>query len=1113
MAESDRPEPESQPGDAPPPEAVAEGGQADQVFMADGTPVGDESRSANPEEMDELLDLFREEMEAAPPDSTERLSAQEAEEEELIRQAEALLGTTDPHELEHLAELHRAEAADHLKRLTQQQQETPAAPPPAPPAGPRTAADVLPLGAHVQPGPRLREVRMVEPPVEGPAPLSAADVPPLSDLVRQRAADPPVPEEPAAEPVRATPPPAIPEIPEVRLDEAEDLDEFLASVGVDTTSAAPTSAPPPEAPPESAPPLPETADAPAEPEPEPEVAVEAAVDPTSVEVVAPSSQPEAVDDELDDILASLVPSEPAKSAEVPSTPAEAASKAPAKSTPASTAKPPAAVSDVAPEAEAEVEDEAPELVGAGVTESRIGFLAFRAAKLVRSGMARGSGLAVGVLRRLRPAPREEPDSVPTLGWLQRVATSKGKLAIGAGVTASLAAAVGFALFDLQFGAQLLARRFPDATTPRDLQYYQAVAYLQRGEYVRVRQLLRPLAVAGQPREADIEFVLAEAYFLDELAPDNFRFARARDHYVGAIAADPVHPRNVVARRRIAESYRAQRLWPEAGRAYRLLLDRYQHTGDAADAHYALGEVAQADGRLADAAEAFERVWNEFPEAPLAPAARLRHGDVLRELGRIEDADHMWRELAHTRTAPTVRWAAIARLADLSESRNELEEARDWWEVWLRGAPDATEQPAAWLRYAGLVERVGDPAAMARSLEFVLQTYPASPEAIEAALKRGATLRRDDDTQGARDMYADALVHAPENPRLLTAMSQAYLDEGNMERGVDYAERAVAAAPTSSAQRLHLATAYMTAAQPKNAARMYWDLLARYPIADETPIALNRLVALLREQDMQVEAYRAVTFYSTVAAGGQATGAVAEAKATLLAGMGLWDEVQEELGVALEATPSDRLRLELADAQVRTRDWSGMLATLDAMQPAALHTADYTRYATLRATALLRTGQPDALPRVLEAATQRLGTLPLTLQGIEAQALMALGDTSKARAMIAAFDAAGDGETPPPADLADTYLAWAQHLFDGAIYSRAAQYFARVQGDAYNPHDQAWAAYQRGNCFTQLRDYSQAVAAYEGMIAGYPRAPWVPFAREKAQFAQLQVDAADQGNRI
>ena len=116
-------------------------------------------------------------------------------------------------------------------------------------------------------------------------------------------------------------------------------------------------------------------------------------------------------------------------------------------------------------------------------------------------------------------------------------------------------------------------------------------------------------------------------------------------------------------------------------------------------------------------------------------------------------------------------------------------------------------------------------------------------------------------------------------------------------------------------------------------------------------------------------------------------------------------------------------------------------------------------------------------------------------------------------MIAAFDAVGDGETPPPADLADTYLAWAQHLFDGAIYSRAAQYFARVQGDAYNPHDQAWAAYQRGNCFTQLRDYSQAVAAYEGMIAGYPRAPWVPFAREKAQFAQLQVDAADQGNRI
>lgn len=1168
MAESDRPVPDSQPGGSSEGGAVAGGGLDEQVFLADGTPVGEGTRSTSGEEVDDLLELFREEMEADGADpAPARLTEQEVAEEELIRRAEALLGTTDPNELEHLAEIHRAEATDHFERLSRQRDEIDATVPDTAVAEPAPAADAdttdeSPAATIAdEPGEAIEELAAV---IEEEPAGSVGDAAVAFEEEARESGD--AVEETAATVDDATSAPTIEAVPEpVAADESaavsaeapvvtaevesvkdaadmDEIDAILESLGspeettevivLDTIEAAPV---------ENAPAAEETgveeaavvaageSDANAE---APLAGAESGVaeladsaPPVTEAPLAEGSEPElAPADASEELDTGPVPVDAVEDAPPVAVEVETAAVAESEETEtgaATSEEPPAepeAVSAPVAEPEPELTDaepEAPEPELAGVEDAAprwqvAAFAALRGlagpvqllAVLPRRVFARmGTGAVSGKLGALSAA------------GARRLATSKGRLAIAAGLTAAVAAYVGFALFDARFSQQMLARRFPDATTAVDLAYFQAVAELERGAFVRAKQRLRTVAASGgDEREADVQFALGEAYFLDAGAPPNYRYARAREYYQAAIAADPDHPRAVDARFRVAETYRAQRLWPEAARAYRLLLARYPRDADPARVQFALAEVLREDGRVDEAAERYERVWNEFPQSPLASAARLRHGDVLFASGRRAAAQQLWRELAHARTAPAVRWEAIARLADLAQAEGDLRGARSWWEVWLRGSPHTARQPAAWLKYAELAQRLGDPDTAAASLDFIVQAYPDRPEGLEAALRRGAMLRQGGENEAARELYADMLVHAPEDVRLLGAMRDAYEAEGNLKRAVEYAERAAAADPGTAAEQLRLAAVYAHADAPGRAMSVYWKMLVRYPLAEETRTAVTELVRLLQEQGYTEEAYRVVTVYGTNAGGAESAAAVHEAKATLLTGMQLWEEVEAELAAALTTDPSDRLRLRLAEAQVRTRNWVGALRTLDDVSLSALDDDAFARHAAARIPALIRVGRAADVPALMAEVQQRLGQAPLGLQGLQAQAYMALGETARARELIAAFDVTLEPGAPPPAALADTYLAWAEHLFDAGIYSRAAEYFARVQGNAYSTHDRAWAAYQVGNCYAQLQDYARAVAAYEAMIAAHPVAPWVPFAREKAQFAQLQADAERGANR-
>ncbi len=1094
MAESDRPTPDSEPGEGPGRDSGAAGGPDSEVILADGTPVGDVTRATTAEEMDELLDLFKDEMEPDPSSPAARMSERESEEEDLIRRAEALLGTTDPEELEHLAELHRAEAADQYARLSQRREEEgdPDAAATDPPAA--SWAETVPgeTGQWDPTAALADELAAVEGEHEAALPAAAdaipelelditaasskaitvVDLPPETDALIDEilaedvsvASEPPpieseppeptpVPEEPAA-PVASEPPEALtPEPP----------DDAAAAV-------ADASAPPAASPDTSAP-----------PEPEPAAAVQ--------ESEAPVESPPPV-----------LEAEPAPASEPPALPESASAEGEEVS--------------AEPEPSAESE-EAAALEPSGVTdaEPELQAAAFSGGSLPRTIVGAPLALLGRLVNVLLPRALTARLGPGARGGVQWVATSKGRLAFTAGILAAVAAYVGFALFEADFSHRLLARRFPDATGVEDLQYFQAVADLERGECARARQGLRPLvAVVGSGREADIRFALGESYFLDPDVPTNLRFSRAREHYLAAIAADPLHPRVTDAHRRVAESYRAQELWPEAERAYRRLLDRYPRAAGRAEAHFGLAEVLFAGARYPAAADAFERVWNEFPEAALAPAARLRHGDVLLAEGHAADAQQLWQELAHARTAPTVRWGAIARLADLAETQGDLRGAKNWWEVWLRGAPHTTQQPAAWLKFATLAQQLGDSAKAASSFDFLVTAYPARPQAIDAALLRGRMHRVAGDTLAARDLYADLLVHAPEHPRLLAALRDAYLEEGNAKRAVEYAERAATAAPKVAAHQLRLAEALEAANEPAQALTVYWEMLARYPIAEETRVAANRLVRLLQAQGYTEEAYRVVTLYGAMAGGAASLAAVHEAKATLLAGMQLWDEAETELAAAVGAAPSDELRLTLAEVRVRTRNWAGVSASVAGVRPGGLDDAAFTRFLSVQAAALLHTGHPADVRDVMAQGEARLGAAPLEVQGLQAQALMVLGQTARAREMMERFDSGREAPAPPPPELAPTYLAWAEHLFAARIFSRAADYFGRVRGDVYSSHDRAWAAYQMANCYAHLQEYARAVTAYEAMIAGHPQAPWVPFAREKAQFSQLQADAAQRANR-
>ena len=96
----------------------------------------------------------------------------------------------------------------------------------------------------------------------------------------------------------------------------------------------------------------------------------------------------------------------------------------------------------------------------------------------------------------------------------------------------------------------------------------------------------------------------------------------------AIAVDPLHPHVADARRRIAETYRAQGLLPEAERAYRLVLERYRTGTDLAAVRYALGDVLLQDQAVVggdltiDKPSARSNSRNRKPRVVIGPGSRV-----------------------------------------------------------------------------------------------------------------------------------------------------------------------------------------------------------------------------------------------------------------------------------------------------------------------------------------------------------------------------------------------------------------------------------------------------------------------------------------------------------
>jgi len=86
----------------------------------------------------------------------------------------------------------------------------------------------------------------------------------------------------------------------------------------------------------------------------------------------------------------------------------------------------------------------------------------------------------------------------------------------------------------------------------------------------------------------------------------------------------------------------------AGRAYARVLEQFGQQGAALDARIGRGELAAAAQDWELALREFEQAQEQFPTAPEAPRVRLRQGDMLLKLGRVDDAVARYQDVVRTR---------------------------------------------------------------------------------------------------------------------------------------------------------------------------------------------------------------------------------------------------------------------------------------------------------------------------------------------------------------------------------------------------------------------------------------------------------------------------------
>lgn len=693
------------------------------------------------------------------------------------------------------------------------------------------------------------------------------------------------------------------------------------------------------------------------------------------------------------------------------------------------------------------------------------------------------------------------------GALHWIGGSKVRISIAVGIFAGLVVAFGFALFDIQKEEWMLEQKYPEALSSYDRNVLYARELIDNQKHSKAERILRQLVETQQGTDNHASALLLLAGCLEKADKNEDASEETRmlcERFIGEYPADPRVPS---AHMMIAESLARDELYEESNARYRKLLRIISDTGERGEVEFQVADNYYGARRLSEAADAFERIRQKYPDASVGRDSILMLARICVESGKHQDANLILDQLIADAPGTTHAAAALKMRAENAMHAGDHGGAIAYCVRWLKESPSTRHQADVMLILARANLEAGIPVDALAIASDVAKNFPDSPGFVGALVLRGKALEALGRPEEALQEYADAIRAFPEEPSPHENLANLYSSEGNYSAAIKHMEWACVMAPKEDSLQIALAKLYRVNGENVKAVSVLEKFSRERQLSIHIWDAFQMLVDTYQRLGRSHEAYDALSRLLTVAGTSAEEAIVYEKRADMLTEVGLYREASENYRLALKAgANAGDMRTKIARNLLATGRAQVCLSELDSIEYASLDSRDKIEFLELKARALMKLDMVDDARRVIQDAIalrgdkEKISLLALLMQ----TSLKVQDEKTASRIFESTLKLMRANENDIPSGARRIVLDWAGYLYEKGDYARAAAAYSAIDGSPFSGSDVAWALYQRGNCYYHMADYDRASASYARLASEHSDSEWVKFARQKEELISIMA---------
>ncbi len=274
--------------------------------------------------------------------------------------------------------------------------------------------------------------------------------------------------------------------------------------------------------------------------------------------------------------------------------------------------------------------------------------------------------------------------------------------------------------------------------PADSGFSAGAEPLSRASKLMIRTCNNYLdVIPDSPKKMEVLGIKASVYYNNEL------FEKSREVYTDILAISPNGPEALDAVQMIAQSHYQEQHFEKAQKWYRKLRDisgegenKEKAAARIAESIFRMAEVFESQQRFADAAEQYERVALEFPEASIADVALLNSGIAYEKRAEWSRAILMYQRLRQRHETSRLVPKAMFRTAKSYEKLLQWEKAAETYLRLAANHPESEFAEASLYNAGFSFENAQKLPEAAATFEKLAMVFPNSDEAADVLFRAG-----------------------------------------------------------------------------------------------------------------------------------------------------------------------------------------------------------------------------------------------------------------------------------------------------------------------------------------------------------------------------------------